>query len=118
VRQAPWVLGVADPRDESRFLTRLVADGRALATSSDSLTTFTPDYRHHHIFDPRTGRSPLALSGVTVAAPSGALADALTKVFFVAGPDQVDHLARQWNVDVMWVDKQGNRGITPGLRQI
>ena len=57
-------------------------------------------------------------SPVTVAAPSGALADALTKVFFVAGPDQVDHLARQWNVDVMWVDKQGNRGITPGLRQI
>lgn len=118
VRQVPWVLGVADPRDASRFLTRLVADGRALATSSDSITTFTPDFRYHHIFDPHTGRSPLALSGVTVAAPSGALADALTKVFFVAGPDQVEVLARQWGVDVLWVDKQGNQGVTAGLRQI
>ncbi|AWI55504.1 FAD:protein FMN transferase (plasmid) [Aquabacterium olei] len=118
VRQVPWVLGVADPRDESRFITRLVADGRALATSADSTTTFTADFRNHHIFDPRTGRSPLGLSGVTVAAPSGALADALTKVFFVAGPDQVDTLARQWGVDVLWVDKQGNRGVTAGLREI
>jgi thiamine biosynthesis lipoprotein len=78
--------------------------------------SFSADHRHHHIFDPRTGYSPAGLSGVTVAAPSGALADALTKVLFVGGPAQARRLARHWNVDALWVDKQGRWSATPGLR--
>jgi len=53
---------------------------------------------------------------VTVAAPSGALADALTKVMFVAGPQRALLLARQWKVDVLLVDKAGGWQATPGLR--
>ena len=94
--QQDWTLGVADPRDEQALITRLTTDGRCIATSADSQTSFSGDHRHHHIFDPRTGYSPPELASVTVAATSCALADALTKVMFVAGMRRALLLARQW----------------------
>jgi len=114
-RGGRWTLGIADPHDEARLLARLLADGRCVATSSDAAMHFSDDRRHHHIVDPHTGWSPTGLSGVTVAADRGALADALTKVMFVAGPERVPELARHWNVDVLWVDKAGRWAATPGL---
>ncbi|HEY9094409.1 MAG TPA: FAD:protein FMN transferase [Hydrogenophaga sp.] len=110
-----WTLGIEDPRDESRLLTALHNDGRSVATSADNRSRFSADHRHHHIFDPTTGDSPPALSSVTVLAPSAMLADALTKVMFVAGPRRIAALARLWQVDVLWVDKQGLWQATPGL---
>jgi FAD:protein FMN transferase len=112
----PWSLGIANPRDETALLARMVSDGRCIATSADDATSFSADHRHHHIFDPATGYSPTALAGVTVAAESGAVADALTKVLFVAGPERAFELARAWNVDALWVDKAGRWQATPGLR--
>ena len=112
----PWTLGIANPREEAALLARLASDGRCIATSADNLTSFSADHRHHHIFDPRTGYSPTDLAGVTVAAHSGALADALTKVMFVAGPQRAAALAQHWSVDMLWVDKGGQWQATPGLR--
>lgn len=111
----PWTLGIADPRAEDALIARLMTDGRCVATSADNLTTFSADHRHHHIFDPRTGYSPTGLSAVTVVADSGAVADALTKVFFVAGPSHARALAYRWKVDALWVDKAGRWEATPGL---
>ncbi|MBK6854061.1 MAG: FAD:protein FMN transferase [Burkholderiales bacterium] len=110
-----WTLGIEDPHDEARLVTALHLDGRALATSADHRSSFTPDHRHHHIIDPATGRSPPALSSVSVLAPSAMRADALTKVMFMAGPARIAGLARQWGVDVLWVDKQGRWSATAGL---
>ena len=110
-----WTLGIADPLVQGRLLARLFADGRCVATSGDDQTTFSADHRHHHIFDPHTGWSPADMAGVTVAARTGALADALTKVLFVGGPAQARSLARHWQVDALWVDKKGRWQATPGL---
>lgn len=115
-RGGPWTLGIEDPHDATRILTALQPDGRSLATSADNRSAFTPDHRHHHIFDPATGDSPTALSSVTVAAASTMRADALTKVMFVAGPARIPQLARQWRVGVLWVDKSGRWEATPDLR--
>jgi thiamine biosynthesis lipoprotein len=112
---ARWTLGVADPRDERRLVARLFADGRCVATSSDAQVRFSADGRHHHILDPHTGDSPPALAGVTVAAADGALADALTKVFFVAGPSRAAEVARAWGVDALWIDKAGAWQASEGL---
>lgn len=114
--QRDWLLGIADPRQENRLLTRLAMDGRSIATSADNECTFSPDRRNHHIFDPHTGYSPTELAGVTVAASSCALADALTKVMFVAGFQGALRLARAWQVDVLVVDKAGHWQATPGLQ--
>ena len=111
----PWTLGVANPRSASALIARLVTDGRAIATSSDAHCSFSADHRHHHIFDPRTGYSPRELASVTVAAPTCAMADALTKVMFMAGPVRAFDVARQWQVDVLVVDKAGHWRASPGL---
>lgn len=111
----PWTLGIEDPHQPDRLLGAIRLDGRALATSADHRSAFTPDHRHHHILDPRLGDSPQALSAVTVLAPTALRADALTKVMFMVPPQQIAARARQWGVGVVWVDKQGRRGATPDV---
>lgn len=110
-----WLLGLADPRQEQALITRLAMDGRSIAVSADNECSFSQDRRHHHIFDPHTGYSPPGLASVTVAAPSCAMADALTKVMFVAGREEALRMAHQWQVDVLVVAKNGNWTATPGL---
>ena len=113
-----WKLGVADPRDARAVLARVAMDGRCMATSADNQCSFSPDFQHHHIFDPATGYSPSGLSCVAVLAPSCALADALTKVMFVAGFQHALQLAKAWNVDVLVVDKKGMWQASAGVRML
>ncbi len=128
--QAPWTLGIENPLAaegpnpsphagsptslHARLLARLVADGRAMATSSDAHCSFSADRRQHHILDPRSGHSPRELASVTVLAPSAALADALTKVFFMAGWQPAMALARRWQVDVLVMRKDGRWRASAG----
>lgn len=94
----------------------IVADGRAMATSSDSHTVFSADHKHHHILNPHSGDSPQYWSSVTVLAPSCVMADALTKVFFMLPPAQINSAARRWGVDVVLQDKAGKWRATPGAK--
>lgn len=114
-RPSAWRLGVADPHHGGQLLGALVADGRALACSSDDKLFFSADRRDHHILDPHTGLSPTQLSTVVVAAPSAALADALTKPMFMGSAAAALALARRWGVDVLTVDKAGRIAASPGL---
>ncbi len=115
---APWRLGVADPRADALRRATLRSDGRAFATSSDAHDTFSADRRDHHIFDPRSGRSPGTLASVTVAAASAALADALTKVLFMADADAALALAAHWGVDALVIDKQGRVSASRGFATV
>ena len=81
--------------------------GLATATSSDAHTVFSADRVHHHILNPHTGDSPTHWATVSVMAPSCALADALTKVFFMCPPHAVERLAKAWGVGVVLQDKRG-----------
>ena len=83
------------------------SNGWALATSSDAHTVFSADHVHHHILNPHTGDSPTYWSSVSVIAPSCALADALTKVFFICPTERVGRLAKAWGVGVVLQDKRG-----------
>lgn len=103
----PWRFGVESAANVKAQQPQMQADGRAIATSSDSHTAFTPDHLHHHIFNPHTGDSPRYWSSATVIAPSCAIADALTKVFFMCPPPLVQRTARAWGVDVVMQDKSG-----------
>lgn len=109
-----WTFGIEDAAGKKSPGPQLIADGRAVATSSDAHTTFSADHRHHHIMDPHTGYSPTHWSSVTVLAPSCTLADALTKVFFMLPPQAVHAAARQWQVDVVLQDKAGRWTSTLG----
>ena len=78
-----WRLGVAAPRAPGQLAFTYDPFQRFAATSGDYKTFFSPDFRDHHIFDPRTGRSPPDWSSITVDAPSGLVADGLSTALFV-----------------------------------
>ena len=110
-----WRLGIGNPRKTGALVAQLALDGRAVATSSDAHYRFGSDDVHPLIFNPATGYSPRALASVTVLAPSCALADALTKVMFMGNAHTALQLARQWNVDVLAVEKTGQWRASAGL---
>lgn len=108
---SPWTLGIETLTSNVKRapqLRPLACDARAVATSSDAHTAFSSDHRDHHIFDPRSGRSPTHWASVTLLAPSALQADALTKVGFQTPAQQLQSFARAWGVDVVAQDKQGH----------
>ncbi|MYM42107.1 FAD:protein FMN transferase [Duganella qianjiadongensis] len=114
--QRPWTLGVRDPRDDGKLATTLRAQGCSVATSGDYECLFTPDYRHHHIFDPALGDSPPELASVTVLAPNALLADGLSTAFMVMGWERAQALAaRMPAVDLLVIDKQGHSRCSAGF---
>lgn len=111
-----WQVGVQHPRDPTALIGVVPMDGRFLATSGDYSTHFTDDFSLNHIFDPRTGVSPPALSGVSVAAPSGLLADALTKPMMVLDlPAAKGLLDRYPGAGAVWIDKSARVVATRNL---
>lgn len=111
----PWSIGVENPRQLSAIVARIMSDGRAVATSSDVHCSFSSDLKNHHIFDPKTAYSPSDIASVTVLAPTCTLADALTKVMFMAGTKHAMAFAKKWRVDVIIVDKTGRIQTSPAL---
>ena len=84
----PWRLGIRRPRSAMPKMLRVDAKDRAIATSGDYLQPFTPDFRLHHILDPRTGVSAPELASSTVMAPNAALADGLATLTMVVGASE------------------------------
>ena len=93
-KSQPWTIGIQHPRQTNAYLSVVRLDGRCIATSGDYATTFSADYRDHHIFDPRLGRSPQYFSSVSVAARTATAADALSTAAFVLGPEKGLELIR------------------------
>jgi thiamine biosynthesis lipoprotein len=104
----PWALGVEDPRKPGALAATLQLAGRCVATSGDYAAWFTPDFVHHHIFDPATGESPQELASVTVVAPNAMLADGLSTAFMVMGSRKAHALAAKLpGVELMTINKRG-----------
>ena len=83
-----WRLGVAAPRDTANLAFTLDPFRRFAATSGDYMTFFSPDYRDHHIFNPRSGTSPPDWSSITVEAASGLEADGLSTALFTMSAEE------------------------------
>ena len=84
-----WGLGIEDPFDTSRHLAVVRLAAGALVTSSRAKRRWDVDgVEHHHLIDPRTGRSA-ATPVVTgsVIATGGARAEALAKCLFLRDVD-------------------------------
>ena len=111
-----WTLAVRDPRDPQAVAHLLSADGRCLATSGDYATTFSADFSRHHIVDPATGASPQELASVSVLAPTGMQADALSTACMVLGMEKSLQLAASLpQVDVLCIAKDGTLRRSAGF---
>lgn len=84
----PWRIGIQHPRREDYFAF-LESTGGSISTSGDYEHAFVRDGRRwHHIIDTKTGFPVDHTASVTVVAPSGLYADALSTAVFVLGADR------------------------------
>lgn len=115
----PWTVGIQHPRQPDAYAALARLDGRFLSTSGDYATRFSEDFRHHHIFDPRTGLSPVEFSSATVVARTGMEADALTKVLFVRGLEAgLEQIRSVPGADALCVLKDGRIVTTDGFPRV
>lgn len=92
----PWRVGIRDAaRPEAVARTIALAD-RAVATSAGVASPFDAGGRHHHLFDPATGRPARTAGQVSVVAPRATLADALSTALAVSPPARAAALAARF----------------------
>lgn len=88
-RGQPWVIGIRDPDDGDKLITRLALDDEAISTSGDYERFFDEGgKRYHHILDPKTGKSASGVRSVTIVGPDAVMTEGLTKTVFIKGPEQ------------------------------
>lgn len=117
---APWVVGIQDPRNQSKLAATLAVEDCAVATSGDYERYFMKDgIRYHHILDPLTGFPANRCRSVTVLCDELIWADALATATFVLGPDRgmalieklpgAEALIIDWKEKVMLSSGMGER---------
>ena len=85
-----WTIGIAPLEDPDAKPKRyLILHDAAVSTSGDSEQYVEINgQRYSHIVDPRTGIGLVGWMSVTVVAPHGLVADPMTKVVSVLGPER------------------------------
>lgn len=105
----PWRVGIPDPLAPDRMIDTIDAVDLAVATSSGRATSFDAAGRHHHLFDPATGRSAERCASVTVLAPRATTADALSTALAVLPRASAPDLLRQAGATALYVSSDHNR---------
>ncbi|MFO1295891.1 MAG: FAD:protein FMN transferase [Rubrivivax sp.] len=121
-RGRPWSVAIRDPQRPGEIVAVLPLEDTAISTSGDYERFFDERgaggevVRHHHLIDPATGRSPRGVRSVTILAPDGLTAEALSKAAFVLGPARgLELLETIEGVDAVIIDAQGRLHATRGL---
>jgi len=116
-RGRPWTIAVRDPRRADAVVAVLPLEDVSISTSGDYERFFERDgVRHHHLIDPRTGRSPSGVHSVTILADDGLTSEGLSKTVFVLGVEAGLKLVEaQRGVDAVVVDADGTLHYSSGL---
>jgi thiamine biosynthesis lipoprotein len=116
-RGKPWVVGIRDPRNEGKVVTRIPLQDEAISTSGDYERFFEEDgVRYHHILEPGTGKSPKAVRSVTVIADTATRTDGLTKPIFILGVERgLEFVRRAKDAEAIIVDNEGRIFYSEGL---
>lgn len=107
----PWRIGIANPIQGGVYI-RVSANGFAFATSGDAINAYEfGGRRYSHIIDPPTG-APVRndVASVTVAAQTGAIADALATALVVLGPERGLALADAQGAAALFL-RRGQSGL-------
>lgn len=116
----PWNVGIVDPQDTSAYIGGLRLEGQWCVSTSGDYERFVEvdGKRYHHIIDPDTGYpADAGLCGVTILSRSGLLSDALSTACFVLGYEKSLPLLEDFDAYGMFVDRQGNVLLTPGMER-
>jgi len=112
---SPWRIALEEPRDDQQVAERVVfLDGYGVSTSGDYRNYFEQDGRRYsHEFDARTGK-PIqhALASVTVIQPSALMADGLSTMLLVLGPEQGWDYAEKHDIAAFFVIRADKGFVT------
>ena len=84
----PWHVGLRRAAEPETVVRTVTLSDRAIATSAGIASPFDASGRHHHLFDPATGRPAPGAGQVSVIAPRATMADALSTALAVSPPAQ------------------------------
>ena len=111
----PWMVGIKNPVAPGTLDKTIPLENRAVATSGGYGLTFDAAGRHTHIFDPRTGLSPLRYASVSVFAPRATLADALSTASMSLDQDEITRIIAAHNdAGAILLDPNGKNPVYLG----
>lgn len=112
---APWRVAIEEPRDDQRVAQKVLElDGLGISTSGDYRNYFEENGRRYsHTLDPRSG-APIThrLAAVTVVHPQAVLADGLSTLLMVLGPEEGLAHAEREGLAALFVTREGDGFVT------
>ena len=96
-----WRVGIKAPDGSGKLIEKLELRNKAIATSGGYGTRFTADGVHHHLFDPKTGRSTDKWTSMSVIADDATRADALSTAFSSLPESRIRQVSADMNVSVI-----------------
>ncbi|WP_231978002.1 FAD:protein FMN transferase [Pseudomonas reinekei] len=110
-----WRIALEEPRDDQKVAERIIAvDGFGLSTSGDYRNYFEQGgKRYSHAFDARTG-APVShtLASVTVIHPSALMADGLSTLLLILGPERGWDYAEKHDIGAFFVIRADTGFVT------
>jgi thiamine biosynthesis lipoprotein len=103
---SPWRIALEEPRDDQQVAERVISvDGYGVSTSGDYRNYFLQDGRRYsHTFDARSGAPVLHnLASVTVIHPSALMADGLSTLLLILGPERAWDYAEKHDIGAFFV---------------
>lgn len=103
---SPWRIALEEPRDDQQVAERIInVDGYGVSTSGDYRNYFLQEGRRYsHAFDARNGAPVLHnLASVTVIHPSALMADGLSTLLLILGPERAWDYAEKHDVGAFFV---------------
>ncbi|MFY8348948.1 FAD:protein FMN transferase [Pseudoalteromonas sp. SSM20] len=115
--ERPWLLAIQDPRKKGKHAIQLPMEDEAISTSGDYERYFIKDgIRHHHIIDPKTGRSASEVQSVSIIGAKSVMTDALSTSVFVLGVKEGLALINQMPAyEALIIDKDRKLHFSNGL---
>lgn len=116
-----WRVGIQHPRDPSSYFAFFEAGSGSISTSGDYEHVYVDDdgRRWHHIIDTDSGQPARGTTSVTLLAPEGLYADALSTAVFVLGPERGLQMLAQlpFQAEAIVLDDECRLHTTPGTRE-
>lgn len=112
---SPWRIALEEPRNDQQVAERIIAvDGYGVSTSGDYRNYFEQDGRRYsHTFDARTGAPVLhTLASVTVIHPSALMADGLSTLLLILGPERGWDYAETHDIGAFFVIRADTGFVT------
>ena len=117
-RGKPWIVGIRDPRSESRNAMVLPLTNVAVSTSGDYERFFFDDNneRVHHILSPATGKPAKGVQSVTILGDDSITTDGLSTAVFELGAAKGREIVKRLKgIDAVIIDEQRQVHYSDGL---